>query len=101
ADTSDVHKDRLHARRQLSNVHLQANPANGNATSLEIFRHFVNRVGLDVQFLTAVVIVEKQGIRIGLMRPAKHQLDISSSFFGQTNSRLVVPWRAAEFTSVV
>ena len=74
-------------------MQLKADPVNGNAATLEIFHHRVDRVGFAVQAFALCLVIKKERLWVGLVRPAKRLLDVRRTFFRQSNAGLVEPER--------
>ena len=92
-EARDIGGDGRGVEVRLRDVHLQSDSVDGDAAMLEILHHRIDRVGLAVEPFAAVLVVEEQRLRIGLVRPAKGLLDISSALVGQSDAGLVVPRR--------
>ena len=100
-EPGDVGGDRRDLRVERRYVHLQSHAIDGNAPALEIFDHGVDRVRLAVQSFTLGLVVEQQRVRIRLMCPAKHLLDVGCSFLRPSDAGLVVPQGIAHISVLI
>src|SRR5207245_10720785 len=86
---------------KVENVHLHADAIDRPTASFEIFEHGIKAVRLGIYRFTLSVVIKKESVGVGGMRPAQGLLDVGGSFSRESNSGSVIPDRLAEFCVLI
>src|SRR6266446_3559502 len=94
----DIGRNGCDIGAQVLDVHLKSNAIDRDSALPEISDHGVDRVRLRIHDFRPGLVVKKQSLRIGFMRPAETTLNVGTSVCSQADSGLVEPERAPQFS---
>src|SRR6266404_2364846 len=92
----DIGRNGCHIGAQVLDVHLKSNAIDGDSALPEISDQGVDRVRLRIHDFRPGLVVNKQSLRIGFMRPAETTLNVGIAVCRQADSGLVSPDRAPQ-----